>query len=713
MTTEKLSGVITWIRAFRPPNWTAGEIQVNGDDEFFGSHTFAGNCKVSLNEFVTLIGKWENSERWGRQFKVTSREFGGPLDPAGFAILLGSHPRARGIGPTKARRLTDEYGHDLLAAMRDYPESVASFISVPVAVIEDLAAVLTVEQDKQVTCSTLIAEWPGLTPDGAQAIYAKYGGSAVRLMAENPYDALALVSGFGWAKADAVARSKGVALDHPGRVRAAVKHVVLNASERDGSTCLHVSAIQAAAGELLGAVDGPDKLATTAALELTLAGALVREDRHFALPWHHAYESLIRDRFASQRHAPRNKDDDYYRWFNPDLDESQLTAVRLADDNQMCVISGSAGTGKSTTINTILKLFQERGEAVALCAPTGKAARRIEEVSGHHAYTIHKMLGYNGLEFTVNSDEPLPYTAVIVDEFSMAGCALTYRLLDAMPRDCRLVLVGDHSQLPPVEAGAVLRDALNRGLLPSVVLSKCHRHAGPLKENCTAILSGVVAPTVEADVPGPWYAHSRGDIAGHVERLFREVLQDKWGYDPIKDTQIMTAIHKGPYGTRELNRRLQKIHQARYGRTPVNTPVPTIMVGDKVINTRNNYDLGVMNGHVGMVVSTKPLVVEFDDGDVEYPPGGEINVELAYCLTPHKAQGSEYPCVVVVAPASHAWMQHRAWIYTACTRARKTCVLLGEGDSLERAARKVRSDDRSTLLDVWGREASRGEVVVD
>jgi len=368
-------------------------------------------------------------------------------------------------------------------------------------------------------------------------------------------------------------------------------------------------------------------------------------------------------------------------------------------------------------------MFTDVDVGVTYAAPTGKAARRLEEVTGGKASTIHRLLGI-GPESNWHADRELPEGLVIVDECSMMDSSLASKLCKAVGKKTVLVLLGDDNQLSPVGPGAMLRDVLDHNLAPVARLRGCHRQAGTLKSNCVGILAGRVEPSAVDEDPPPWVVH-RGitspELATRAVKKLFDVELAKWGFDAVTDVQFLTAKHKGQVGTMYLNRLVQKLRQDKLA--PGNSlpdPDPTVdkkgkpMVGDKVIQTVNNYTLNVMNGQQGVVVATDPvLVVAFEGGGgsdgtkVVYTPETRSQVELGYVLSVHKSQGSEWPCVVFVCPRQHAFMQHRNLFYTAVTRARKTVVVIGDEDGITKAALWVETERRVTLLDLF---ASREEA---
>lgn len=729
-TQRELRGTVTKL-FFTSPTFCAGKLLPNAEDVTRRTEVaFAGKVFVRIGEAVRFKGEWTEHPKFGRQFTASERVEESTLDANGLAAWLAVHGEAAGIGPVKAARIAREFGDNFTGVLRDNPEQIAIAAQLPLDAVERLAD-SWMEHEERNNLGTKLAAY-GLTAHQVHSLYEKFKGSVVALLEEDPYLLIREIPGLGFARVDEIARKLGVSDTHPGRLGAALLYVLAQARQ-DGSTCAERSQIvgQAVEALVLDRQDAEsllaDRLDGLAAEEPRPRAVEVKDGqrRFYALPACHRHETVVAEFLASadvpNRHFPGEVGGDV-TYYCPELDESQQRAVSLALTNRACLITGGAGSGKTTTIRAIARLYLADDLSVVLCAPTGKAARRLEEVvTGCRASTIHRLLEYmpRAGGFQRHRGNPIDADVVIVDEISMLDSELAACLFSAIDGDTAIVLVGDHHQLPPVGAGALLRDCIMHELLPVAILGQCHRQAGPLKHNAAAILLGEVADTVppsDDGSAGPWYVHRRlntpEDVLGCIERLFRKVLAGKFGYDLLADVQFLTPIHKGPLGTVAINGLLQRLHQQTLG---VAIPPlaaderPKLHYGDKVIQTKNNYDLDVMNGHQGVVVEARPLVVQFDGRTIPIPKDCTGEIELAYCLTPHKVQGSEFPCVVTVCHKSHSFMTHRNWLYTALTRAKKTAILLGDDRGITSAAAKIKTNERRTLLGLFAR--SRQDVL--
>lgn len=732
----EISGTVS-VLYFQKPTFSAGVIFVRGRDVKFSVKGY-----VKAGEPVTLRGNYENHKKYGHQFVATEVVYSLPTNIEGLGKWLEWY--GEWIGPVKATKLIDEFGLDLMPLCVRDPQQVAACAGIPIESIHRLAERWQTHSNK-VAAASQLAAW-GLTQAQTEAILARFGGSSVTLIKDDPFAVLGRVDGFGWKTTDELAAKIGVTGDDPRRLRGAVAAVVRERYDNGHTATPLMTACELAAEKIGARPEVAEQVEATISLAVEQGKfKRVADDKPgkpwpawLATTWGHECEATVW-RILQTAKEPNPQfdrgepgDSDYKLFENYaklrvgdrecELDNMQLSAVERAAMYRISVVTGGAGAGKTLVARQITKLFLDGDVRVMLAAPTGKAARRLEEVIGMDASTIHRLLQYGGKEgrFLYCKDNPLPPGVVIVDEASMIDADLAYHLLTALSPDTALVLIGDPNQLPPVGPGAILRDVLAHDLAPVTRLEKCHRQAGTLKQNCNAILKGVVEPWASDEEPSPWVVSRKCDSAAKtiqvIEDMYTKYLT-QWGYDPITDTQFMTARHDGPLGTRQLNLILQRLHQGSLGNV-LDLPDedakdrdtrPTFYVGDKVIHTRNNYELEVMNGTVGVVIETRPnLIVKYEDKTVGYPRANEGEVSLAYCLTPHKCQGSEYPCAVVIIPKAHAFMQHRHWSYTAVTRAKRTAVIIGDDDGIRRAVERVENDRRVTLLQVFvGNEGAR------
>ena len=393
----------------------------------------------------------------------------------------------------------------------------------------------------------------------------------------------------------------------------------------------------------------------------------------------------------------------------------EVQCISVDAPEQLYVTDDFIVTHNTFAINKVVEDARSRGLTVRLAAPTGKAAKRLEQVTGRRAQTIHRLLGYNGEEWRHNAENPIDADVVLTDEVSMADTALMYHLLSAIDFTCtRLILAGDHNQLPPVGPGNVLRDILTHNLIPYTVLDEVVRQAGPLRRNSLEVLNGRAVGLRKSDpVTSDWKVVSRYDDAedalNFLLRLYQRVFAERLGYDILRDMEVLAPQRKGAVGVENLNLALQAVIQQKlFGRRipPVKpNRRPPLYPGDKVIQTKNDYSIDVMNGHIGYVVEADPKekrwVVDFEDrGPVELDEDKIQRVMLAFATTIHRFQGSEVPCAVCILHSSHSFMLHRNLAYTAVTRARDRAVIIGDRKGIQRAVRIQKVDDRRTILDV-------------
>lgn len=399
-----------------------------------------------------------------------------------------------------------------------------------------------------------------------------------------------------------------------------------------------------------------------------------------------------------------------------ELNKCQRLGYLAAARHKAVLIAGGAGVGKSYVVGKIASLYADNGYRVALAAPTGKAAKRIEQIVDMQAQTVHRLLKYNGHEFARNEESPLNCDVVIVDEVSMLDVPLCFHLFKAIDfSKTNLVLVGDHNQLPPVGPGNIIRDILTNRLIPTVILDEVVRQAGILKENSIAILDGRVAGNKESEEgKKSWYLVDKYteqmDVLNFIILMYEKVLSEKLGYHIVNDVQLLAPMKKGLLGVDNLNVLLQRLIQRKLHCVEVDdVPAgrrPRFYLHDKVIQLRNNYDLNVMNGSIGTIEAYDPdddaYTILFDEGETRVERDDMKDVALAYALTFHKSQGSEYECGIVVVHKSQSFMHHRNLFYTGVTRAKKTAIIIGDRWGIRNCAKHKITDRRRTFLSLEG-----------
>lgn len=742
---ETITGKISRIRHQNEElTFTVGTLDTEAGDhpffKFFGA--------VSVGDKVTFTGRFEHDPKWGPQFVARSVAYDLPIEPDGLIRYLVECPAFKGLGVSRAAQLVSSFGAETFTAkmIASTPAEVAAAGKLSLDVATALQAAW-LKRSAVNELSTHLAAYD-LTDSQIKRIIEKLGAEALPIIKGNPYR-LTEVDGFGFKTVDKIALRVGVEKIDKRRLKAGLT-AALAGSLAAGHTYSMRPVLKGDAAEVLSLDGTPDQVMgiVEGAIDAALIEGDLLEDAEgrVSLSWVKGAERIIAEQLRSLSEVeplPQDpekvievlKQTSTYGpvWEQANLDQrvSVFAALRQCG----LVITGVAGTGKTTVIKLIIAAFNLAGIAdIALCAPTGKAARRLEQVTGRSAQTVHRLIGASPQGYGVEAVEA---QVVIVDEASMLDVLLLSALIRRLRYRTHLILVGDINQLPPVGAGAPLRDIIKQRLCPVASLTEVVRQAGRLQRNALQVLDGLIAdndPSAAADKA--WFlvktkTKGAGDGADHrsdaeiardgLLSLFEQSQTERLGHDPIYQTQILTAQSTGPLGVDHLNQRLQIIFQKKLRGIEVAPPVdentrPSFMVGDKVIFTKNDYEKGLMNGDVGIVRGLehsgkghlKEVVVAWDAVSeldnhrlIPVTRGNLSDLSLAYALTVHKAQGSEYPCAVVVVAKAHAHMHKstgRAWLYTAVTRAAKSCLLIGDSWGLRNAAAYTAEDKRRTWL---------------
>jgi exodeoxyribonuclease V alpha subunit len=640
---------------------------------------------LAPGEDVRFRGRWEEHATYGARFRAVGWTPVLPTTRQGLERFLGSG-LIPGIGKRLAQRLVREFGERTLDVITTESVRLRQVPGIGKQRAEAIAEAVRSRRSEAENLSFLHSL--GLGPALSRKLLKKYGPRTVQVLKEDPYLAAEEVSGIGFRTADLIGRAAGIGTDDPRRAAGALLHLVARGAD-DGHVFLPREELTAHAVRL----EVPPSLVDPALEALAARAMLVLEDdRVYAPPLHRA-EIAAAERLAALVRPRTGRSAALAALRLPDqLSELQQHAVRTAVESGLMVLTGGPGTGKTTTVQAIVEAHEALDLRVTLCAPTGRAAKRMSETSGREATTIHRLLEWSPAQgtFQRNADHPLDTDLVLVDEASMLDLALAHALLAAVPTTASLVLVGDVDQLPPVGAGQVLRELIRSERAPLVRLDRVFRQAqkSAIVRGAHAIQQGRVPdPTPRGEKGTGDLFVVRAETPEQVlERLSSTLrrIPTAYGLDPRQDVQVLVPMRRGPLGTERLNEVLQaELNVATAARTAAFRP------GDKVMQLRNDYDREVFNGDIGWVQRVEDGItyVSFDGGLRSYPPDDLDALTLAYASTIHKAQGSEFPAVVVVIHGAHHVLLSRALLYTAVTRARKLVVLVGDERAIARAAR--------------------------
>jgi len=664
---------------------------------------------LSLGVHLVLEGEWKQHPKFGRNFRVRSYLAEDPQTLSGLERYLASGA-VQGLGAELARRAVDMFGLDTLRVLSEEPERLREVQGIGEKRLKEIVSHW--ERDRAGRQLAVLLRSHGLGASITNRILEKYGDQAMSTIARDPYRLAAEISGIGFRTADAIAESQGIGPMDPRRAEAAVRWLLLR-GEDDGHCYLPQGALAERARELQ--VAGPS--VRSALDRLTLKRTVVRRPIPGSEDKDEAVFGAARDRMEDEvalrvarrcggQDAPLSAVEAAAGRVGLTLNDDQRAAVATALGHQVAVITGGPGTGKTTIVKVLLAAAGLRREKWLIAAPTGRAARRLAESCGQEGKTLHRLLEFSPQQrkFLRGESKPLEADGVLIDEASMVDLPLFDAVVCSLPAHCKLVLVGDSDQLPSVGPGRVLHDLINSGAVPVARLQQVYRQAAnsAIVRNAHRIVSGRLPVSAERDegaqrdffmVPRQGGRNTRDTIL--------EVIADRLpaqGFDPVKDVQVLTPMHRGPAGSRELNaalqRRLNPLGKA------LNRGQRSLRVGDRILQIRNDYDNDIFNGDVGRVLAVEGngLVADFDGRQVGMVGDQLDHVELAYAISIHKSQGSEYPAVVIALDTGHFVMLRRNLLYTAITRAKRFCCIVGDPRAVEIAVGRGGGDERWTML---------------
>jgi len=714
---------------------------------------------VQVGELLSVEGEWEKDPKYGRQLHVVTFVQRLPASPEGIMRYLGSG-LIKGIGPKKAERIVAHFGEQTLAIIEQQPERLSEVKGISAK--DRAQIMQSWVEQNEVKELHLFLQSHDVSMNLATRIYKQYGQESIKVIRENPYKLAADVNGIGFRTADEIAIKLGLPRDSIPRLATGLKYVLAQAANEDGHCFLpenellrRSSEILETSGELLAEameqlkserdvfIEPPLPALSESSSTQSLRSQPASENGdeppldwseieepgpqqriYFGPFWHAENGSarILRTLLRTESKLPPVSQPYWQAVFDylaqkrhMTLTEKQREAVQMAYNKKVSILTGGPGTGKSTSLRALLMVLRKRNIDVALAAPTGRAAKRLTEATGgavgFQAKTLHRLLEYapHDNSFQRNEANPLPYQFVIVDEMSMVDILLFYHLLKALPPDVHLLMVGDADQLPPVGPGNVLRDLLRSETIPTVRLTELFRQAqqSQIVVNAHRINAGQM-PSLQREQKTDFYFVSE-DNPVRAQRLLLDFVQNRipkhYSLNPITDIQVLSPMYRGPLGVNSLNEELQARLNPN-ALASIEWGGRVFRVGDKVMQQRNDYDKDVFNGDVGWIRAINrenstvkvefleeagPLLVSYEFHELD-------ELTLAYAVTVHKSQGSEYPAIVLPLTREHYMLLQRNLLYTAITRAKRLCILIGQLRALEVAVRNNRVTQRNTGL---------------
>jgi exodeoxyribonuclease V alpha subunit len=709
---ENLTGIIERVTFHNPDTGFAVlRVQVRGRR---GLTTVVGQMPSAIvGEYIQASGEWIQDRVHGEQFKAAELRCTPPHTIEGIEKYLGSG-LVKGIGPHFARKIVAVFGERTLQVIDESPAFLKEVKGIGARRIQRIRE--SWQEQKAVRDIMVFLQSNGVGTGRAVRIYKTYGDQAVELVRGNPYRLATDVWGFGFKTADELAGRLGIDRASPLRARAALRFVLQEASQ-EGHVGAPEEAIVRQTAELTSIAE---EIVRAAVEHERQSGDVVREPSGEE-PWLYLKPLFMAElgvarsvhKLREGRHPlPAIDLEAALGWVEKkmglQLAATQRDAIRAATREKMLIVTGGPGVGKSTIVRGILEIFAARNQRCGLCAPTGRAAKRLSETTGREAKTIHRLLEFDPSfgGFKRDAAQPLDLDLLVVDEASMVDVVLMYQLLRAVPSHACVVLVGDVDQLPSVGPGLVLADLIAARTVPVVRLTEIFRQAGQswIVRAAHAIKHGEMPESAPAG-KGDFYfieANTPDSILDRIVSMVRERIPARFGLDPLRDVQVLTPMNRSELGSQALNLRLQEVMNPAGAGPKVQRFGWTFRAGDKVMQTHNNYQKEVFNGDIGRITAIneteRDITVEYDGRAVIYDYGELDELNLSFACTIHKAQGSEYPAVVIPLHTQHYMMLQRNLLYTGVTRGKKLVVVVGSRKALEMAVQRQDTSLRYSAL---------------
>lgn len=699
--------------------YTIAKVKVQGHR---GLVTVVGNLMAPIpGEIIKMDGEWVNHPKYGEQFKVDRYKSLVPASVYGIQKYLGSG-LIKGIGPVMAKRIVERFGKETLDVIEKEIEKLAEVDGIGEKRIGMIQQAW--EDQKEIREVMIFLQTHEVGSGYAAKIFKQYGNRSIMVVKENPYRLATDIFGIGFLTADRIAEKLGFSRDSELRAEAGILYV-LNQLADEGHVYYPYEPLVQKCKEILGVDQGVivKAMSVIAESRMIVIDDLKKDVDDFRennkavyLAKFYLSETSIVTRMKTLIRTPKSiRDIDFdkaIKWVQQHLPitlaEKQRDAIQCAVENKVMIITGGPGTGKTTIINAILKIFSRINIKIMLAAPTGRAAKRMSEATGHAAKTIHRLLEYSIQKggFQKNELSPLNCDLMIIDEASMIDTILMHHLLKAIPPGTTFILVGDVNQLPSVGAGNVLKDIIASGEMQIVELNEIFRQAREslIIVNAHRINNGLLPSfkSFEQKLDDFYFIEQEDPEA--VLRILLELVKERiprrFGFDPVNDIQVLSPMHKGIVGAGNLNRELQNVLNP--GEDGVIRGGRNFRVHDKVMQIKNNYDKEVFNGDIGRITridtENQELVISFDGRDIPYDYSDLDEIVLAYAVSIHKSQGSEYPAVIMPILTQHFVLLQRNLVYTAVTRGRKLVVMVGTMKALAIGVKNDKTQKRYTYL---------------
>ncbi|WP_299161775.1 ATP-dependent RecD-like DNA helicase [Accumulibacter sp.] len=709
---DRLAGLVERVTFHNEQNgFCVLRLKVKGERELI---TLIGHAPVvSPGEYASASGNWVTDREHGRQFRAVFVKIYPPTTLTGIERYLGSG-MVKGIGPVYAGKLVKAFGAAVFDVIEQSPERLREIPGIGEVRARKITSGWA---DQKVIRSIMVfLHAHGVSTSRAVRIFKTYGQGAIEIVQENPYRLAQDIRGIGFLSADTIAQKIGIAKDSPLRAQAGISYALTEASGQ-GHCGLPYAELVPLAVKLLDIAESiiETAIAQEVADEVLLPDTVEGQACVFLAPLYYAEQSIaaqIQRLDAGGTTLPAFEADKAIPWVEQKLSiqlaDSQKEAIRLALSSKLLVITGGPGVGKTTLVKSILTIMTVKGVKPLLCAPTGRAAKRLSESTGLEAKTIHRLLEINPIngQFKRNADNPLECDLLVADECSMIDVPLANQLLKAVATRTAMILVGDVDQLPSVGPGQFLTDLIDSGVVPVIRLTEVFRQAATSRivRSAHQINRGVFPSLPEKGEASDFYlvaAEEPEVIAQTVVDLVQTRLPRKFEVDSIRDIQVLCPMNRGITGARGINQALQAVLNPP-GEHSVEKFGNRFSVGDKVMQIENNYDRDVFNGDIGFVTGVdqdeEELAVAFDGRVVSYPFGELDELVLCYATTIHKSQGSEYPVVVIPISTQHYMMLKRNLIYTGITRGKRLVVLVGQKRALAMAVKGKQVERRWSKL---------------